>query len=472
MHGATRSMQAVIAADRLSADDAGVARRADPGTLDAPAPSSADPPAIEVRNLGKCYQVYNRPIDRLKQAACRGRRTFYREFWALRDVSFNVGRGETLGVIGRNGSGKSTLLQIICGTLAPTTGEVRVNGSVSALLELGAGFNKEFTGRENVYTAGAIRGLTRRQIDALFDKIADFADIGDFIDQPVKTYSSGMYVRLAFAVAAQVRPDILVVDEALAVGDVFFRQKCHAFMRDDLADTTKILVTHDLATISHHCDRAIVLHRGRSVFDGEPKDAVAHYLRLVHTEEFAGRNPPGQGQVSGPNRPPRPPANDIPWIDVRPDQIGGAGQVVIHRVAITSGPDRRLAPLKPGDAFQCHFEIDVRTPSKDLIFGVMINDRFGNPVCGDNTCSLPDIDASVDRPGRYLVELEFKWPPLRPGDYTATFGVGEGRTPVKHTVQCWAHNVVAVKGISPGVPIHGQFTNPLRNFCIAPLHES
>jgi lipopolysaccharide transport system ATP-binding protein len=211
------------------------------------------PLAISVRGLSKCYQIYEQPEDRLKQAllprlhrlAGRAGRRYYREFWALRDVSFDVRRGETLGVIGKNGSGKSTLLQIICGTLTPTSGEVQVTGRVAALLELGSGFNPEFTGRENIHMSGAVLGLTREQVDARFDDIVAFADIGAFIGQPVKTYSSGMYVRLAFAVIAHADADILVIDEALSVGDVFFAQKCMRFLRKFQQTGTVIFVSND-----------------------------------------------------------------------------------------------------------------------------------------------------------------------------------------------------------------------------------
>lgn len=195
------------------------------------APLDGEDVVIEVREVGKCYQIYERPEDRLKQMLWRGRRRYFREFWALRDVSFSVRRGETVGVIGRNGSGKSTLLKMLCGTLAPTAGTLAVRGRVAALLELGTGFNPEFTGRENVYLNAAILGLDDAEIEHYLPEILAFADIGEFIDQPVKTYSSGMAVRLAFAVAAHVRAEILIIDEALAVGDVFFVQKCMRFLR-------------------------------------------------------------------------------------------------------------------------------------------------------------------------------------------------------------------------------------------------
>src|SRR6266542_6439942 len=212
-------------------------------------PAPAPEVAISVRGVGKMYRIYDRPQDRLKQMLWRGRRTYGREFWALRDASFEVRKGETLGIIGRNGSGKSTLLQIIAGTLAPSEGEVTVNGRVAALLELGSGFNPEFTGRDNVFLNGSILGFSREEMAARFDEIAAFADIGEFIEQPIKTYSSGMVVRLAFAVIAHVDADILVIDEALAVGDACFTQKCMRFLRRFMEKGTVLFVSHDISSV-------------------------------------------------------------------------------------------------------------------------------------------------------------------------------------------------------------------------------
>jgi lipopolysaccharide transport system ATP-binding protein len=250
--------------------------------------------AIGVEGLSKCYQIYEKPSDRLKQAVypyvkrAFGRDTgqYFREFWALRDVSFEVGKGETVGIIGRNGSGKSTLLQMICGTLQPTTGTVQTHGRVAALLELGAGFNPEFTGRENVFMNATILGLTYEQTTAKFDDIAAFADIGEFIDQPVKHYSSGMYARLAFAVAINVDPDILVVDEALSVGDEPFQRKCFARIEKIRNEGATILfVSHSGGTIINLCSRAILLHRGKRLFTGLPKRAVFFSQKLGNTSE-------------------------------------------------------------------------------------------------------------------------------------------------------------------------------------------
>lgn len=250
--------------------------------------------AIRVANLGKCYQIYDNPRDRLKQfvmprirrAVGKEQGSYFREFWALKDVSFEVKRGETVGIIGRNGSGKSTLLQMICGTLTPTSGSALVCGRVAALLELGSGFNPEFTGRENVFMNGALLGLSHEEISARFEAIVAFADIGDFIDQPVKTYSSGMVVRLAFAVQSQVDPDILVVDEALAVGDVRFQAKCFDRLRQLKEQGTSILlVTHSSEQIVTHCSRAVLLDQGNMLMCGEPRQVVNRYLDLLFGKE-------------------------------------------------------------------------------------------------------------------------------------------------------------------------------------------
>ncbi len=252
---------------------------------------SSEEIAVRVSNLSKCYHIYDRPPDRLKQSTLpklqrvigKTPRQYYREFWALKDVSFEVKKGETVGIIGRNGSGKSTLLQIICGTLAPTSGTVETNGRVAALLELGAGFNPEFTGRENVFLNAAVMGLSQEEIQARFDSIAAFSDIGDFIEQPIKTYSSGMVVRLAFAVAINVDPQILVVDEALSVGDELFQRKC--FSRIEAIrnrGSTILFVSHSAATVVELCDRAMLIDAGEKLAIGVPKAIVGKYFKLLY----------------------------------------------------------------------------------------------------------------------------------------------------------------------------------------------
>lgn len=261
--------------------------------------------AIKIENLGKCYQIYNKPHDRLKQSLYprvqqlvgAERKHYYREFWALQDVSFDMAQGETVAIIGRNGSGKSTLLQMICGTLSPTTGTVQVAGRIAALLELGSGFNPEFTGRENVYMNAAVLGLSNEEIDARFEEIAAFAEIGDFIEQPVKTYSSGMMVRLAFAVSVCVDPDVLVIDEALAVGDAIFQVRClDRIKRLAASGTTLLFVSHDMGMVKTFCDRAVYLEHGQVKQIGLAEDVVEQYF--LDTREEQRKHLPGSPPVT------------------------------------------------------------------------------------------------------------------------------------------------------------------------------
>jgi lipopolysaccharide transport system ATP-binding protein len=247
-------------------------------------------PLIRATGIGKRYLSYAQPYHRLMQMM--GRKTYAKEFWALRDFSLEVWPGETIGIIGKNGSGKSTLLQMICGLIEPTTGEIEVNARVAGLLELGAGFNPEFTGLENVYLKAGLLGMGRVQVDAKLDSILAFAEIGDFVNQPVKTYSSGMFVRLAFAVAVAVEPDVLVVDEALAVGDAYFQRKCHRRIQEmQEAGSTLLLVTHSTDAVERMCDRGVVINAGHKMYDGPVRGAVSDYLKLVfgsHISEPAG----------------------------------------------------------------------------------------------------------------------------------------------------------------------------------------
>ena len=246
----------------------------------------SDKNVISVQHLSKMYKLYDKPSDRLKESLGLSRKKKYREHYALHDVNFNIHEGECVGIIGVNGSGKSTILKIITGVLAPTTGEVKVNGRISALLELGAGFNMEYSGLENVYLNGTMIGFSEEEIDAKLDDILAFADIGDYIHQPVKTYSSGMFVRLAFAVAINIDPEILIVDEALSVGDVFFQAKCyHKFEEFKKQGKTILFVTHDLSSVSKYCDRVILLNKGVKLDEGSPKEMVDLYKQLLVGQE-------------------------------------------------------------------------------------------------------------------------------------------------------------------------------------------
>jgi len=305
--------------------------------------------AIEVSGLGKRYEIYDRPYQRLLQTILRGRRTFFREFWALSDVTLTVRRGETVGLVGRNGSGKSTLLQLVAGTLHPTMGSVRTTGRIAALLELGSGFNPEFTGRENVYLNGAILGISRREMSEAFAAIEAFADIGEFIDQPVKTYSSGMLVRLAFSVAVHVTPDVLIVDEALGVGDTAFQSKCLARIREmQRSGVAILLVSHAPNTIIEFCDRAAYVDRGRVVAVGNCREILELYTndivsraggtplpaprRASIDDDTGTREQPATPQALGPK-----PATELVGVSIldagaAPKQAFSRGESVVVRV--------------------------------------------------------------------------------------------------------------------------------------------
>jgi ABC-type polysaccharide/polyol phosphate transport system, ATPase component len=237
--------------------------------------------ALEVKHLRKVYQLYNKPIDRLKESL-GWKKTYHKEFYALNDLSFSVNKGETIGIIGTNGSGKSTLLKIITGVLTPTAGEINVNGKISALLELGAGFNPEYSGLDNIYLNGSMMGFTREEIDKKIDAVLEFASIGEFINQPVKNYSSGMFARLAFAIAINVDPDILIVDEALSVGDVYFQSKCFKKINQIKENgTTILLVSHDMGSVIKYCDRVVLLNNGQFIAQGNPKEMVDIYKQIL-----------------------------------------------------------------------------------------------------------------------------------------------------------------------------------------------
>lgn len=322
---------------------------------------SSEKPLIDVQNVSKRYEIYAKPKDRLKQmvlprlrraigrSAPSGEGNYFREFWALDSVSLRVERGETVGIIGRNGSGKSTLLQIIAGTLAPTTGQVDTFGRIAALLELGSGFNPDFTGRENVFLNGKILGLTQAQIVARYEQIAEFADIGEFIDEPVKTYSSGMFVRLAFAVQAHIAADIVIIDEALAVGDIFFTQKCYGRLQS-LVDSgaAVILVSHDMATVSQFCRRVMVIDRGKAIFSGNPVSAINRYMSLGREAQPSTLEPGTDQNINTQNDTTE---TNFPWpgpsafFDLEKSDVVGNGQAEFLGAALVSiedGKPRRL----------------------------------------------------------------------------------------------------------------------------------
>lgn len=337
--------------------------------------------AIQVKDLSKVYKLYNKPSDRLKETL--GFHVDAREHYALKHVNFEIRKGETVGIIGTNGSGKSTILKIITGVLNPTGGEVNVDGRISALLELGAGFNMEYTGIENVYLNGTMLGFTKEEIDERLDNILEFADIGDFVNQPVKSYSSGMFVRLAFAVAINIDPEILIVDEALSVGDVFFQAKCYRKFEDFKKEGKTILfVSHDLGSITKYCDRAILLNQGEEIFEGTPKEAVDIYKKvLVHQFD--------PSELETDSR-----MNDVEdvsanWKDsvvVNPKLIEYGEKIAeITDYAILDDKGLITNTLMKGSTFSVRMKVDFHEEIKEPIYAFTIKNLQGIEITGTNT---------------------------------------------------------------------------------------
>ncbi len=421
--------------------------------------------SIKVTNLSKCYHIYDRPSDRLKQMFLSkipvGRRKIYREYWALKDVSFEVRRGETFGLIGRNGSGKSTLLQLICGTLNPTEGTVEVNGRVAALLELGSGFNPEFTGRENVFLNATVLGLSRTQIDERFEAIESFADIGDFIDQPVKTYSSGMMVRLAFAVIAHVDADILIIDEALAVGDAFFTKKCMHFLRQFMATGTVLFVSHDTGSIKSLCNRAGWLEKGLLAEVGDPKKIAEAYLRafyesqqgtstkLVRHTEAAAAKPVEQCDQRLKFLNATGYRNDIQVIGFNPESASfGKGQASISEARLTDQDGKVLSWIVGGEKVCLFVRAIVAERTFSPIIGFYLQDKLGQYLFGDNTFVETQLDPlTVDANHAVDASFSFIMPRLPKGDYSIGVAIASG-TNDDHTQQHWMHDAIHLRSES------------------------
>lgn len=345
--------------------------------------------AIKVDHLSKMYKLYDKPTDRFKEAMgirLKGKKQYYQEHYALRDVSIDVKRGETVGIIGTNGSGKSTILKIITGTLNPTAGNVTVNGRISALLELGAGFNMEYTGIENVYLNGTMMGFSRAEIDSRLDDILSFADIGDFVNQPVKTYSSGMFVRLAFAVAINIDPEILIVDEALSVGDVFFQVKCyHKFEEFKKMGKTILFVSHDLGSISKYCDRVVLLNKGQKIAEGRPKKIVDMYKQILVNQEAEHdiKQEGDTAQVMAAS------ASGDTWksqLDLNPNLLEyGERYAEIVDFALIDDQGNISNNIVKGTDFSIRMKVRFNRDLQDPIFAFTIKDLQGTEVTGTNT---------------------------------------------------------------------------------------
>jgi lipopolysaccharide transport system ATP-binding protein len=446
--------------------------------------------SIRVNNLSKRYEIYEKPIDRLKQLTLpkihrflgSKQKKYFRDFWALKDVSFEVDRGQTLGIIGRNGSGKSTLLQILCGVLSPTHGEVSINGKVAALLELGSGFNPEFTGRENVYLNASLYGLSQEQIEDRIDNIFAFADIGDFVDQPVKIYSSGMMVRLAFAVIAHVDADILVVDEALAVGDVFFVQKCMRFIRQFAEENTLLFVTHDTSSVVALCSDAIILDSGSVRFKGSPKEAIKKYTKMqyaslqnieraISDQRIENQDPPSLSTIA---------INPSPQGDCREEVLEkydlisrlttvsktlkedfGDNSATITSVKFLDDRDQAIASITGYCRIKLLISAKVHSYIVSPIIGFELVNRHGIPLISDNTflssLEKPVVEAFPEQ--ELQATFEFQMPSLRAGDYSLHVAIASG-TQADHQQHHYIHDAVVFKS-SPSFTVHGECNPPL-----------
>lgn len=438
--------------------------------------------AIRATKVGKCFQIYTRPNDRLMQGLyslvarlCpistwrsgleRRANGCAKQYWALHDISFELKKGETFGIVGRNGSGKSTLLQIICGTLNPTQGDVEVNGRVAALLELGAGFNPEYTGRENIYMNGQLLGLTKQEVDERIHDIIAFADIGDFIDQAVKTYSSGMFVRVAFAVIAHVDADILVIDEALAVGDAFFTQKCMRFLREFMQTGTILFVSHDTAAVKNLCGNALWLDKGVAQLTGSAKDVSESYLQAYYesiqnpnaaTSTKLKATPP---KVELSRRDPRQAwinqsclRNDIEVFEFDSNAKSfGSNEAKIMNVTFFDENDIPISWIIGGEFVSLRITAHVYQPISSPIIGFYIKDRLGQVLFGDNTYLTYHANPlNIDANTNLEAEFDFNMPILPKGDYSVCVAIAIG-SDQQHTQLEWIHDAIILKSESSSV---------------------
>lgn len=381
--------------------------------------------AIEVKGLDKAYKLYDKPSDRLKEALGLSRKKKYTEHYALKGVDLTVSQGETVGIIGTNGSGKSTLLKIVTGVLNPTHGQVSVNGRISALLELGAGFNMEYNGIENIYLNGTMIGFSKKEIDARMDDILKFADIGEYVYQPVKTYSSGMFVRLAFAVAINIDPEILIVDEALSVGDVFFQAKCyHKFEEFKQMGKTILFVSHDLSSISKYCDRVVLLNQGTMLGEGSPKEMIDAYKQVLvgqypmnHDDENnllddEAINSAVEAQMDGSSA-----------VALNPDLLEyGTKAAVIDSYQIEDEKGRITSAIIKGQECSIHMEVDFKEDIEAPIFAFTIKNIKGVEITGTNTMAEKAFLEPVKAGSRKHITFTQKLD-LQGGEYLLSLGV-------------------------------------------------
>jgi len=391
--------------------------------------------AVSLHGIEKRYQLYRSSLERCKEALHPFRKRYAEEFAALKGIDLEIPRGETWGIIGLNGSGKSTLLKIICGVIQPSAGRVQVNGRISALLELGSGFNPEYTGRENLFFAGVLAGFSRAEMEARFPEIAAFAEIGEFMDQPVKNYSSGMLMRLAFAVSVHIEPDILVIDEALAVGDARFQHKCIKKIKEFQNRSTIILVTHDLNAVLTLCDRVAWLHQGELLEVGPPKEITDRYTQAFYEGE----------PVEEDEAPPLPQVETISAIEVFDKAAAfGTGQVIINKVALLSRERNAVEAVYGGEAVALYLWLRTTREIKNPIVGFLARNRLGIELFGFNNISLGADISHFREQKSYLIKFAFTWPLIAADHYSISVAVAEGEQE-QHIMHHWIYDVMSVE---------------------------
>lgn len=394
--------------------------------------------AIEVKNLSKKYKLYDKPIDRLKEAISIRGKKYSKEFYALRNMSIMIRKGETVGIIGKNGSGKSTLLKIITGVLTPNSGTIKIDGNVSALLELGAGFNPELTGIENIYLNGTIMGFTRQQIKQRLHEILSFADIGEFIYQPVRTYSSGMFVRLAFAIAINVDPEILIIDEALSVGDMRFQQKCFRKIEEFKGKKTVLFVSHDISAINKFCNRVIWINEGTIIADGDSNDIAKKYQAFMNDSNIQ------KYDSSAANKSTTEEISDEYLIDTLDESLDVFGDNKAQIVGIgifDADTGEKLAIITPNQRVKILIKVYFKTVIENAIVGFSMKDRLGNIVTQSNSYILGHEINSGNCKNVGIYCFEFVFPNLSDGFYTISPAIASG-CQEDHIQHSWVHDAI------------------------------
>ncbi len=399
--------------------------------------------AIEIRYLTKIYKLYKQPVDRLKESFSIFRKQYHHKFYALDNLSFDIRKGETIGIVGKNGAGKSTLLKILTGVLTQTSGSIKINGMVSALLELGAGFNPELSGIENVFFSGMMFGHSREKMTERLDDILSFADIGEYIDQPVKTYSSGMFSRLAFSVAVNVDPEILIVDEVLSVGDMRFQQKSIRKMTEFRENGKTILfVTHDVGVVNKFCTRAIWLDNGKVFKDGIPGNVTKNYISaMVYGLESSLKAPSkNTGGSKG--------ESDIQWMDTSRNESFGEGNAKIYSVALCDEHNHNINQVEQDQKIIFYARIRTFRDLYDVAVGITIKDRLGNNTFTVNSylygAPIDKLENNYDG----CIRILFNFPKLAVGKYSISAAIAEG-TQMSHVQQDWVHDVLSIDVFSP-----------------------